>query len=269
MSTESMYAKLFRKSYACKGRRRSLSVVGLVFGLVLSSFLLSLSCKKDALEKEPEFDRVVTCKVVLDSLGKVHSWELCPADVAETFLYVVKYQGDTVSVIHCDTLFQMVVLDSDGLITMILDSMGNQFDTLYYTHYNQDQYLSNLIRVNPFFDLSYHYDSSYSRYSTGINVDVTLTEIASVVDFVVNPPVYYMNLIHLGKQNSRLIRHIQWGANGGPSTYASESLYSYGLNAKGQVIQKTETCYPPYHVSTQLQESDIRHYLTVYEYVVQ
>lgn len=250
-----------------RAERKRIAFTGMLFALFHLVLLFTLGCKKDSIEIKQDFDITVFCKVNLGSNGQVLSWEINQSGLTTSSLYEVLYHGDTVLMKRADTVYQILVLDSNGLITTILDSSNHQIDTLHYALYNQSQYLTNLIRVNPFFNLSYTYDSSYSNYYTGTYVQVTLSDTANVVDFVVNPSAYYFNLLHLGKQNTQLIRHIKWGANGGSSTHASESRFTYVLNSIGQVIQKTETYYPPYPASTQLQESDIKRYLTQYIYV--
>jgi hypothetical protein len=139
-----------------------------------------------------------------------------------------------------------------------MDSL--QIDTIKY-FYDSNGYLIKMENNwNNYYALNFNYiDSNLSDFEY---ITFTYYDTLNKIDLF---NLGYCDGI-AGKINKNIMKHIKWGANGGPSTYASESDYKYTLDKNGYIIEMIETFYPSHYYTTTLQDKDLKHYRTRYKY---
>jgi hypothetical protein len=241
-----------------------------LLGLVLLIIAI-ISCNKDDISPTIDYESMLTTLIYLNPQGKIirHiSTDLNDSIIEETNYYysdsmVVKKLYYSSSP---DYLISWYKLGQNGFSSYSIDSLYYKsygrdtviIDTVKYI-YDKEGYLLKMITRYHIFYFAYNDNNlvwqdyiNYSYLDTLNKIDIT--------------GFTYCNGI-TGRINKNLIKHIKWGANGGPSTYASESEYEYTLDLDGFVIEKKETFFPAHYYTHQLQDSDLLHYLTRYKYI--
>jgi hypothetical protein len=216
------------------------------------------------------YNKKTYIKAYLDLDNRIYSYEYLDSLKNVINTTHISYLNNSIFEKSNDTMIRKYNLNLDGFIDYLIDSTISKIDTLFIFNYYENGYIKSmsLFYINPNFGFEYSYNENYSYYYiSSAYVSVSLCDSSNMIDFIINPSQYSMNLINCGKQNHKLVKHVRWGANGGPSTYASESDYKYKLDNNGLVIEKVETYFPSHYYTTKLQENDLGYYITYYEYI--
>jgi hypothetical protein len=246
---------------------RTTRISQLLFMFLL--LILLYNCSKNSDEDlSIHYNSHTYIRAYLDTEGRLTAAEYYNSQRNLTKKFSLIYSDNLITAVWDSTHFTKYTLNSNGLIECIIDSSNSVADSFYLATYNENQCLGSLFSVNFRRTLDYNYFKAPSGYSIGmIYFTVILYDTVNKVDIVVNPEELMFNLLHLGRQNQKLVKGIAWGANGGPSTTASSSHYSYKLDINGQVTEKTETYYPSHYYKVELKPNEIIHNLTSYEYI--